>query len=881
MESFGQNIDLSPLENKVVLPDLWQQKAVAALRDGKDVVIHAPTGAGKTLIFELWSNGGKPKKKAIYTVPTRALANDKMAEWTARGWNVGIATGDLSVNLNAPILVATLETQKNRLLTGFGPELLVVDEYQMLGDRDRGLNYELSLALCPPSTRLLLMSGSVANPQDVVAWLRRLGRPAVLIEHHIRPVPLEEANPSHFVQNVPNYIQGQWPRVIAGALAEDLGPVLIFSPQRKNAERLANELAHQIPTHYPLTLTPEQKALVGDHMTSLLENRIAFHHSGLSYAARAGVIEPLAKNGQLRVVVATMGLAAGINFSLRSVALAGTSYKRDYADHHLEPSELLQMFGRAGRRGIDEIGYFILSSNRFRLRDGYTGMLRRSGIVDWAALINIMHVAARSGKNPFTEAVRVQTRLFTSKPIPLGVEFSLLYPNAPCQLSTDAERTRLSQKCQRELFNSAGFWEPLPSESGVPAEHVKFLGKLSRESSNYLRAASDGPNVLYHQADRARARNICMDDPNIHTDNIKVEWLSVLTSTRIMHNASTGPWIEYRSTSGTKFVARKFKIADQLQGGNFVMIKSIRRLANAPRREVPPDIWYQSVIPTLKERFDSIEKTPVLEISQEGYKVYAILSLVKTEIRCFTDSLGVSIFAPLTREVISKPCQACPHIETCQKLDKSPGVALTWKKLGLIDDSGNPTLRGQIVSFFPQGSGLAIAAAVQDESYDLKDLVFDLANLDAGFRFSGDEGSRWGGRLSMSCRKTYGNTTAEGYLINGLPPNYGNGASQIIHSIQDGDSSREDWISPSLGVGDVDRMVIEWRSLLRQVANAPDLPFNRWSDFKKLALDFFHESESPTITELPPLDYLQTQKMSHQLDFGHSQGNHHKKRPRS
>ncbi|MCD8534078.1 MAG: DEAD/DEAH box helicase, partial [Verrucomicrobia bacterium] len=260
MKSIGEYLDLEDLENKVTLPDLWQQEAVAALRDGKDVVIHAPTGAGKTLVFEMWSHQGKPKKTAIYTVPTRALANDKMAEWQARGWNVGIATGDLSHNLDAKILVATLETQKNRLLTGFGPGLLVIDEYQMIGDKDRGLNYELSLALCPPNTQLLLMSGSVANPDEVVTWLRRLGRQAVLVRHDVRPVPLEEAHPAHFMRDLPSSIEGQWPRLVASALADDLGPILIFAPQRKNAERLARELAKQLPTPFPLKLSQEQRA---------------------------------------------------------------------------------------------------------------------------------------------------------------------------------------------------------------------------------------------------------------------------------------------------------------------------------------------------------------------------------------------------------------------------------------------------------------------------------------------------------------------------------------------------------------------------------------------------------------------------------------------
>ncbi|MGZ4975030.1 MAG: DEAD/DEAH box helicase, partial [Limisphaerales bacterium] len=119
--AFAQSLEgsLSSLGG-ITIPDLWQQQAISALREGHDVVVHAPTGAGKTLIFELWSRHGKNRGQAIYTVPTRALANDKLAEWRAQGWDVGIATGDLSENLSAPVIVATLETQKNRLIRGDG-----------------------------------------------------------------------------------------------------------------------------------------------------------------------------------------------------------------------------------------------------------------------------------------------------------------------------------------------------------------------------------------------------------------------------------------------------------------------------------------------------------------------------------------------------------------------------------------------------------------------------------------------------------------------------------------------------------------------------------------------------------------------------------------
>src|SRR3954468_7353831 len=461
MGSMAEQLENLNALNQVTVPDLWQQQAITVLREGKDVVVHAPTGAGKTLIFELWSNQGKNRGQAIYTVPTRALANDKLAEWRARGWDVGIATGDLSDNLGAPVIVATLETQKNRLIQGDGPTLLVVDEYQMIGDPDRGLNYELALALAPRETQLLLLSGSVANPQDLVKWMDRLGRRGVLIRHDHRPVPLEEVHGNQISVHVPNNIRGYWPRLIAKALADDLGPILIFAPRRQTAESMAAELARFLPTPNPLQLGLEQKQIVGEHLARMLKSRITYHHSGLSYAARAGVIEPLAKAGQLRVVVATMGLAAGINFSLRSVALAGDSYRRDAVEEPLRPDEILQMFGRAGRRGLDETGFVLITANELRLLDARPFYRTRSGAVDWSALLGGMTAAAQLGLDPFREAVRVQERLFTTKPIFLGVEESLHHPDVPCGLRTDAERARHVRKRVRQMLNSQGEWEDL------------------------------------------------------------------------------------------------------------------------------------------------------------------------------------------------------------------------------------------------------------------------------------------------------------------------------------------------------------------------------------------------------------------------------------
>jgi len=379
--SEGDRGKLSPVDglaSSLTIPDVWQQQAVAELQTGRDVVVHAPTGAGKTFIFELFVAAGL-KRQAIYTVPTRALANDKLAEWRARGWNVGIATGDVSEKTDAPVVVATLETQKSKFLAGNGPGLLVIDEYQMLADPGRGMNYELAIALAPPGTQLLLLSGSVANPGRLVRWLQKIGREVALIDHHERPVPQEELHMEALPDRVPSRIRGFWPRLISRALAADLGPILVFAPQRVAAEELAQKLSTALPTADWLELSSEQKRLAGDPLARMLRNRIAYHHSGLGYPQRAGLVEPLAKSGQLRVVVATTGLAAGINFCMRSVIVTEREYRHAGRNTLVRPDELLQMFGRAGRRGMDEKGYVLVAPGKPRLAEAKPLTLKRQG----------------------------------------------------------------------------------------------------------------------------------------------------------------------------------------------------------------------------------------------------------------------------------------------------------------------------------------------------------------------------------------------------------------------------------------------------------------------------------------------------------------------
>jgi hypothetical protein len=664
-------------------------------------------------------------------------------------------------------------------------------------------------------------------------------------------VPLDEIHSNDLNYRLPSEIRGYWPRLCAKALAEDLGPILVFAPQRQAAERLATELARQLPNPNPLQLSPAQKQLVGDHVAKLLKSRVTYHHSGLSYGTRAGVIEPLAKAGQLRVVVATMGLAAGINFSLRSVALAGESYKRDAIEQPLRGDEILQMFGRAGRRGLDDTGYVLISANQIRLLDAHPCQLSRASAVDWGALIGIMANAADQGEDPFKAAVRTQERLFTSRPVLLGVEQSLKHPEVPCGLGTDAERARHVRHRHREILNSREEWEPAPVPSSVPVREIK-VGRTMQSGMGLRPVLGEGEN-----SEEDTGRRPVPHQPSVSR--------SILTEPEALQKVGQGTLVEVRRDNGQPWYGRASTIADTLADGRVLLTKWVRRMINWHGRQITPAVWTEKVLPLVQAKLAE-RNTPVVHVASQGHRITAYLDIGHLTLRVPVDRHGVALWNPLEREVLPPDCAQCSWIESCKKLSGATGTALLWRRLGLINARGNPTRRGRIVSFFQQGDGLAIAAALEDEAYPLDELVYDLANLDAGFRFCGD-GNRWEGRLAAVCHERYRLQSIPGYLENGVPPKYGSGAEVVVTAVHKNPQSKHAFISEATGAGDIDRIIIEWRSLMRQIAHAPDLDWPRWLALKAAARTLIHETESPTLTDLPPLEYHQTKRVEHRLLF--------------
>ena len=367
-------------------------------------------------------------------------------------------------------------------------------------------------------------------------------------------------------------------------------------------------------------------------------------------------------------------------------------------------------------------------------------------------------------------------------------------------------------------------------------------------------------NSISHDAIRRDAES---DRPEACATQNTAKLRSVLTIPQALEKTGTGTLCVLEEHDGQKIYGRAITVAELLKDERVIIAKWIRRLTNWSGRQASLELWEQKIAPLVAVKLAQ-QKTPVVSFVRQGQRILAHVSLADLTMRIPVDSHGVALWKPVEREVLPYDCAQCSLVPVCKQLPTSTGTALLWRRLGLVDEAGVPTLRGQIVSFFSQGDGLAIAAAIEDEKYPLDELIYDIANLDAGFRFCGEE-NRWAGRLAQVCQEKFGVQSIPGYLENGAPPKYGAGAEQVVASIHKNPLTKHEWITDLTGAGDIDRVIIEWRSTLRQISHAPPVELPRWLAFQAMAKAFLQKVESPTVTDLPPLEYNQTKRVDHRL----------------
>ena len=387
--------------------DQFQQQAIAALNVSRSVVVCAPTGSGKTLIGEytiyraLSRNG-----RVFYTTPLKALSNQKLRDFREQfgADNVGLLTGDISINRDAPILVMTTEIFRNMLYgtpigevgtSLVGVEAVVLDECHYMNDRQRGTVWEESIIYCPPDIQLVALSATVANADQLTDWLNLVHGSTELIFSDFRPVPLQFhfGNPkglfplldhSHSQINPRLKPKGGKPKggrpesptityVVSQLQQRDMLPAIYFIFSRRGCDKAVEEMgelslvnkreAAELKVRIDEFLSRNPDAGRAGQVEPLYRG-IAAHHAGILPAWK-GFVEELFQMGLVKVVFATETLAAGINMPARTTVISTLSKRTDRGHRLLTASEFLQMAGRAGRRGMDATGYVVTLQTPF------------------------------------------------------------------------------------------------------------------------------------------------------------------------------------------------------------------------------------------------------------------------------------------------------------------------------------------------------------------------------------------------------------------------------------------------------------------------------------------------------------------------------------
>lgn len=374
--------------------DRFQKEAIDYINAGHSVIVSAPTGAGKTAIAEhVIRKCLEDRIGVIYTAPLKALSNQKFRDFQGQFQdNIGILTGDVSINANAPVLIMTTEIFRNKILDE--PESLaqyqwiIFDEIHYIDNPERGTVWEESLIFLPRHIKILGLSATIPNIRQFASWIESIHKkPIKVVIEDTRPVPL------HFVYQCQNQIVDKIetlkklrlrkPNIVATlvhSIKQRNGlPCIYFVFGRRRAEELAYELfSYNFVTNQEretimelynslcerFDLTHEKTAT---SMAQLIARGVAFHHAGMLPTLKE-VIERLFTSRLLKVIFTTETFALGINMPSRSVIF--DDLRKFYGNYmrNLKTRDFYQMAGRAGRRGIDTEGFVYCRVNLHRIK---------------------------------------------------------------------------------------------------------------------------------------------------------------------------------------------------------------------------------------------------------------------------------------------------------------------------------------------------------------------------------------------------------------------------------------------------------------------------------------------------------------------------------
>jgi superfamily II RNA helicase len=337
-----------------------QEEALLEVFSGAHVIVNTPTGSGKSLIaLGAHVAALAAGLRSFYTAPVKALVSEKFFALCSDlgAENVGMLTGDASINPSAPIVCATAEIVANMALrTGVATDIdqVVMDEFHFYGDPDRGWAWQVPL-LELTRAQFVLMSATLGDMSTIEQGLvRRTGRPVSVVRSATRPVPLRfeyRRTPLH--------------ETIESLLAADQAPLYVVYFTQAQVLTAAQAL-----TSAQVTTRAEREAIAaaiatfrfapgfGRTLARFLHHGIGVHHGGMLPKYRR-LVERLTKAGLLRVVVGTDTLGVGVNLPLRTVVLSGLAKYDGSISRILSARELHQIAGRAGRAGYDSSGLVV------------------------------------------------------------------------------------------------------------------------------------------------------------------------------------------------------------------------------------------------------------------------------------------------------------------------------------------------------------------------------------------------------------------------------------------------------------------------------------------------------------------------------------------
>lgn len=398
-----------------------QDEAVMELVSGANVILSTPTGTGKSLVAvaahaACLASGGR----SYYTAPIKALVSEKFFALVEifGAENVGMVTGDSSVNPEAPIVCCTAEILANIALrqgAEAAVDQVVMDEFHYYGDPDRGWAWQVPLLLLPRA-QFLLMSATLGDVTPIAEDLgRRTGRPVALVTGVERPVPLHfsyERRPVHEVltmlvdeREVPVYIV-HFAQAAALGRAQALASVTLTT--RAQRDEIAEEIgAFRFTTGFGKTLSRLVRAGVG------------VHHAGMLPRYRR-LVETLAQRGLLRVICGTDTLGVGINVPIRTVMITALSKYDGTKMRQLSAREFHQVAGRAGRAGYDTHGNVVVMAPEWEIENAVA--LAKAG-EDAAKRKKIVRKKAPTGVVNWAEGS--YERLIAAPPEPLVPQLKL------------------------------------------------------------------------------------------------------------------------------------------------------------------------------------------------------------------------------------------------------------------------------------------------------------------------------------------------------------------------------------------------------------------------------------------------------------------------